>query len=224
MAFKSYFEAQLLGGLLELKKYLNVTEKYLRKAKVEFEAHLNEQNKKLTTADLSYEELDGISEFYGEEYWLYSEKFPRILRNSFLVSAHSLLEYEMNVICKRLRKEQQIPVTLSDLKGDELERVKLFFKNAGLSLDYNGSTWQEINNYYLVRNCIVHNSGLIKGSKREQDLRTYITQKKIISQDTIQEEVALTEQFCEKVINTMQSFLSEVYKAYINHKERIKSG
>ena len=147
-----YFLAHI--RLDELKRYLDITEKYLQKAKVEFEALADEQVKKLPP-----EQRNEFYEFYSDEYWRYAEKFPRILRNSFLVSAHSLLEYEMNVICKRLRKEQQIPVTLSDLKGDELERVKLFFKNAGLSLDYNGSTWQEINNYYLVRNCIVHNSG-----------------------------------------------------------------
>jgi len=211
-----YFMASL--RLDELRKYLGVTDKYLRKAKEDFKAWADGEAKTLPP-----QQQQEFYEFYSDEYWRHEEKFPRILRNSFLVSAHSLLEYELNVICEKLRKDQEIAVSLSNFRGDELERVKLFFKNAGLSLDYNSPTWQEINNYYLVRNSIVHNSGLIKGFKREKDLRTYITQKKIISQDTIQEEVALTEQFCEEVINTMQSFLDEVYKVYITHKERVKS-
>jgi len=206
-----YFMAYL--RLDELRKYLGVTDKYLQKAKGDFELWADEEVKKLPP-----QQRQEFYEFYSDEYWRHEEKFPRILRNSFLVSALSLLEYEINVVCRRLKKDQRVEVSLSDLKGDTLEQAKLFFKFAGLNLRYDSPTWQEINNYYLVRNCIVHNGGLIKAFKQEQKLRNYITHKNIISQDTIEEELALTGQFCEEIIETMQAFIEELYKALTEKK------
>ena len=201
--------------LEKLKQCLYVTEKYLEKAKEEFEAK-------------SYEELgltllpqDTKNEVYSEELWYYTMKFPRILRNSFLVTAHSLLEYELNVICRKLKKACQIPISWSDLKGDKLEQAKSYFKLAGLDLSFNNPTWQEISNYYLVRNCIVHNNGLIAGVQKEQALCDYINRKKIISEDTIEEEIALTASFCKGVIDTMQYFLNDVYEAISTAKKKL---
>jgi hypothetical protein len=48
MAFKSYFEAKVLGGLLELEEYLEITEKYLQKAATDFETWVDEQEKNLS--------------------------------------------------------------------------------------------------------------------------------------------------------------------------------
>ena len=81
----------------ELKEYLDITEKYLEKAKSDFETSANEQAKELSTANPDLR-TDEINDIHSNDYWRYSERFPRILRNSFLVSAISLLEYEINVI------------------------------------------------------------------------------------------------------------------------------
>jgi len=212
-----YFFAYLRLG--ELEKYLDTSENYLQKAKEEFVARADEQVKNLPP-----EQRQEFYEFYQDDYWRHEEKFPRILRNSFLVSALSLLEYEMNVICRRLKKEQQRRISWRNLKFDVLEQFKEYCNLAGLSLSYDNPTWQDINNYYMVRNCIVHNSGLIKElpDKDRKDLIPYLNRKHLISQDTIEQEIALTEQFCKEVINTMQDFLANVYTAYINHKEGSK--
>jgi hypothetical protein len=206
-----YFRAY--ARLDELKKYLDITEKYLQKAKVEFEAWSDERVKELPA-----EQRQEFYDFYQDDYWQYAEKFPRILRNSFLVSAHSLLEYEIKLICSRLKKEQQIPISLSDLKGDTiLDRTKLYCKLAGLDFPFNDPTWKEIKQYSKVRNCIVHTNGLLKEfqDKDKKGLIPYLTKKGIISQDTIEQEIALTEQFCAEVVETIQAFLENLYKALV---------
>jgi hypothetical protein len=202
----------------ELEEYLSKTEKYLKEVEREFKAWVKEESKKFADA-----ELDEWGEFYEsslDDYQRYSEGFPRILRGSFFVSVISLLEYEINMICERLKKEQEIEISWSDLRGDTLERAKLFFKLTGLDLTYSDQTWKEINNYYLVRNCIVHNRGLIKGFGQESKLRVYITQKNIISQDTIEQEIALTEHYCKEIIKTTWTFFNNIYSAYKAQKEK----
>lgn len=209
MTVKGILAIGALYRLGELKEYLEITEKYLQKAKSDFEAWVNGQASKI-----SAEERNDFNEFYIDQYWRYSERFPRILRNSFLISAHSLLEHEMAQICKRLKMERQIPLSWSDLKGDVFERFKRYCKLANLPLLYNDSTWQEINNYYMVRNCIVHQNGLVKNLQKDRDFVNYVTQKGIISDDAIEQEIALTEQFCREVIKTMEAFLYNVFNAY----------
>ncbi len=203
--------------LEKLKQCLYVTEEYLGKAKEEFEAKSCEE------LGLNLYPKDVCDDIYNEEQWYYAVKFPRIVRNSFLVTTLSLLEYEINVICNKLKIMQTIPINLSDLKGDVLDRTKIFYKLAGLDLQDNNLNWQEINKYYLVRNCIAHNNGLISGVKKEKELRVYITRKKIISEDKIDEEIALTASFCKEVIKTIQYFLNDVYEAISIAKNKLKS-
>jgi len=206
--------------LEKLKQCLNVTEKYLGEAKSEFEAK-------------SYEELglkplypqDVCDDIYSEELWYYAVKFPRILRNSFLVTAHSLLEYELNVICRKLKKVCQIPISWSDLKGDKLEQAKLYFKLAGIEFPSHDSIWKEVKYYYKIRNCVVHTNGLINElqDKDRRNLVPYLKKKSIISEDTIDEEIALTALFCKEVITTIQYFLNDVYEAISAAKKKLKS-
>jgi len=207
-----YFIAQI--SLNELEEYLNTTEKYLQIAKNDLETRLDERVK-----GLSPQEREELSDFYSDEYWRYSERFPRILRNSFLVSAQSLLEYELDVFCEKIKKEQQIPINWRDLKGDTLERAKLYFQLAKFRVSYDDRTWQEINRYSEIRNCIVHKNGLIEGFQRNKDLINYINKNGIISQDTIKKEMALTEKFCKDVIQTLRDFLDNIYKAYVSQKK-----
>ena len=189
----------------DLKEYLNRMEEYFGEAEAKFNKWANEQVKKLTPTQQK--------EFYEEhvdEYSRYGEEFPRILRNSYLVSIFSLLEYEVGMAFKRLKDKKQIAIGWKDLRGDMVERAKLYCKLAGVDFPFDGNIWQEINDYSKVRNCIVHKNGLLRDAK--PDLIQYLTDKSIISEYPIA-EITLTKEFCEKVINTTHIFFKELYDA-----------
>ena len=190
-----------------LEKYLTKLEEYLQDALGELDAKVSELLKQ--SKNLPPEGSENLVDLAGE-YNYDREEFPRILRNSFLVSAISLLEYEMDMICRRLKEEQQIPITLSDLHGNLLKRVKLYLKLAGLDLLYEDKIWKEITNYLKVRNCIVHNRGLLQGDEEEKALIPYIKRKKILSEND-EREIALTAHFCKEVIQTIRKFTDKVW-------------
>lgn len=225
MIMKGILGLQIVEVLYEmdqLEAYLGVSENYLHKAAAEFIARVDKQKE-----ELSAEELEEFYEFYEEDYWRYSQGFHRLLRNSFVILAYSLLEHQIEQICKILKRECKIPISLSDLKGDVIGRSKLYFKKlAGLDFPsgHQNQIWQEINSLAMIRNCIVHNNGLLKGFREEQELRTYTSKKGIISQDTIREEIALTERFCRDIIETMRTFFKELYKTWENHKLQTPQG
>ncbi len=220
MILRGIFAIELHTGFSELENYLKITEEYLQKAKNDFETHIQEQAKRLSTADLPPEELDEINEFYQEKHWDCAETFPRIFRSSFFVAAYSLLEHKMAIICRQLKKDKQIPISWSDLKGDALDQFKLYCKTASLELSYNSKTWQEVQHYSRVRNCIVHNRGLIEEFRQEKELHAYASRKNIVEDSLVglsiraRPQIALTEQFCKEVTKTMWAFLGNVLKVY----------
>ncbi len=229
MILKGFFAFELHSGFSEFEKYLKITEEYLQKAVRDFETHVQEQTRKISTANISPQELDEINESYGEEHWNYTETFPRILRSSFFVSAYSLLEYKMATICKRLKKDKQLPISWSDLKGDTLGQFKLYCKLSGLELSYNSKTWQEIQHYSRLRNCIVHNRGLIEGAKQEKELYAYANRKHIIQDSMLglsirpRAQVALTEDFCKEVTKALWAFLSNILEVYELQRQEQKA-
>ncbi|MFC2006045.1 hypothetical protein ACFLVG_03705 [Chloroflexota bacterium] len=229
MILRGFFAIELHSGFDELEEYLKITEEYLQKAEKDFDIHVEEQVKKLSSADLPSEELDEMNEFYGEKHWDYAETFPRILRSSFFVSAYSLLEHKMATICGWLKKDKQIAISWGDLKGDTLDQFKSYCKLAHLGLSYNSQTWQEIQHYSRLRNCIVHNRGLFKGAKQEKELRAYAESKNIIDDTLIglsirpQAQIALTEGFCKEVTKTVWVFLKKVLDAYELQKQNQKA-
>ena len=200
--------------LRELEEYLKTTEKYLQIAKTDFETRFDEQSK-----TLSPEERYEFNEFYSDAYWDYAETYPRILRSSFLVSALSLLEHEMWRICGWLNSKKLIQSSWNDIKGNFFERFKKCCKEARLPLSFNDQAWEKIQEYYLVRNCIVHNMGFIKGSKGEKELLPYAIKRNITEESIIfpavrpQDKIALTEQFNKDVLKTVWAFLSKVLEA-----------
>jgi len=214
---RGIFAIDVSLGWQELEEYLKTTEKYLEKAKTDWETSFNEQVKHLPP-----EERDELGEFYSDTYWDYAETFPAILRNSFLVSAYSMLEHKLVYICYQLRKEFGLSHSWNDARGTKLEQFKKCCNKAHLPLSFASQDWQEIKNYSLVRNCIVHNNGLMKGFREEQKLRIYTNSKKIISQNLIRQQITLTEQFCKEVIKTMRAFLSKVIEAYESQKQKQK--
>lgn len=187
-------EAALHSGWETLKEYLSSMEDHLQKATERFEAYVSERKKKLTPEQFSEFEID-----YVEEYIFYRDEFPKIVRNSFFVSAYSLLEFDKGRIRRMLRKAKQKPTNLSGLIDSEI--------------------CQEINNYSKVRNCVVHNNGLVKESDRDyKALIEYISKKglimerSIIVDETAEPEIGLTKEFCKEAVDTMQKFVNAAYK------------
>lgn len=203
-------EAAISSEWESLKQYLSMMESYLESTREKFIDWVKEQEDKLPP-----QQRHGFNDEYIEDIVNYYEEFPRILRNSFLVSAHSVLEYDIDIICKKLKEMQEIPINISDLHGNILKRAKLYWSLAKLHFPCDEKTWQEINNYSQVRNCIAHDNGLLQ--EDDKNLIIYVKKKGIISNSTDERRIVLTKQFCEEALQTMQNFVITLYES-LQHK------
>jgi hypothetical protein len=86
-----------------------------------------------------------------------------------------------------------------------------------LELSDANKLWQEIDNYFMIRHCVVHCNALVNEYRERDSLINYLKSKKILGQDSFDDTpiVELTSEFCEEVVETMQKFVDAVYQAYV---------
>ena len=118
------------------------------------------------SSDALLQELEEIDRQVGQE-------FPRAFTYSLVMLAYSQFEFFLNEIGNLLCKTLALPVGISSFKGSLVERAGLFFSVFSL-YGWSVAERRELIDFTLVRNCIAHNAGLIKGAQRERALRAII--------------------------------------------------
>lgn len=133
------------------------------------------------------------------------DDFTNLLRSSFFVSLYSFLESRLVNECHS-RKGAHTPLRLSDIRArNELDRIQKYFTKVLRVYFPNETTqWQEVQNYRVLRNCIVHNRGVLSGSREERQLQNYIDRKSDLR--IVGDEVFLDTAFCSEALETVKAF------------------
>jgi len=164
--------------------------------------------------------------------------YPGYFHNSFLVTACSLFEHEVKRVWRFIEEEHYVPVTWDDINGPVPVRMQQLLNLAGVSLkddpprielpspdfkpvevyDRNrilvSTLWEDLKYYYRLRNCIVHNNGLVHKAKGSESITKYANEKGILVEKEGQLELKLNESFNIAVCNTMGTFFDKLMGAY----------
>jgi len=177
---------------------------------------------------------------FDKEYWLkhydvYSGYYPYIFINSFIISACSLFEFHIKKICGLAKEEHRIPLEWDDMKGNVPKRAKSFLWYGGIQLmdDPPGSfqnwifsnmpgqkrlsvkeLWQELDNYFTIRNCIAHHNGVVDRMKYQKKIVKYASRKGLLDNSKDQKELSLTKDFNIEVCDSMRLFFQKLMSAY----------
>lgn len=112
---------------------------------------------------------DDIVESYSWDLHLNQYKYPRLHRESLIITIFNFLEYQLTSLCKIFHESVDSDLKLKDLHGKGVERALLFlFKVARINESAFGSELPVIKGVNQVRNVIVHNGGQLpddQGSK-----------------------------------------------------------
>ncbi len=179
-------------------------------------------------------------QYWQDSQKIYDEVYPRFLNCSFLVSVCSIFEYYLKRICDLVKEEHKMPFgwESSLSKGSMLMKVKSDLKLSGIVLkddpprielpppDFKPTEvfdenrviikelWQALENYFLIRNCIVHYNGLINEARSPEKVRDYAITKGIILDNSGQSGLLITEEFNKEVCSTMHQFFDKLHGAY----------
>ena len=148
-----------------------------------------------------------------------TEMYVPVLRESFFISIYSLLDTNLNDVCYLIResrnedcddKNRKLPPP-SNSKDKGIDRSKTYWKKV-LRLGFPGNRhWSEIKNLQRIRNCIVHNEGIVDiklGEKNKKLVEDYVNRNGNLSLQN--DRISLKKGFCTEVLATFDDFWTEL--------------
>jgi hypothetical protein len=136
-------------------------------------------------------------------------EFESTLFSSFFVTVYFYLESELTRHCYDLEKRNKEKLELSDIVGTGVQRAMTYLikvHHIELSLG-NSPEWEKIQNFSILRNCIVHNQGrLDEGFGQREKLIKFI-QKPSSRLQLEETRCILNKEFCLDALNTVKAFL-----------------
>lgn len=158
------------GGLKDVRRVVDVVEDALKRRDAET-AEASRISTLRAAADPSHDWLTNpVFAPTSVELWKAMETFPRILRNAMLIAAYSQLEYLLLSWCESVAVPGR--VAFADFpprqRKEPHPRYYLRYLRDGAGLRLGNFTrwpeWQPLNAYRVVRNCLAHNSGIVRES------------------------------------------------------------
>ena len=131
-------------------------------------------------------------QFYGSqiEDLLDFERYHMLLRNSYFVSAYSLFEDHLRMLCAYAKRQLDTPWDIADVGGRSImDQVNLYFKRLGIESPSTEPEWSVIHACRRIRNRIVHQGGRVNGCWGDI---AFCKKKAIISGDEEFAELSLT--------------------------------
>ena len=129
----------------------------------------------------------------------YHFEFEHILRESFFTALYASFESYMVGMC-----DEHIP---SRKTNKVSKAVRLLVEDASIRCSLLRSPeWKEIDNYRILRNCIVHDNGsLTPHTKERRKLEDYVLSKRPLLRLSYN-SIFLSRQFCEEAVDVIDVF------------------
>ena len=92
---------------------------------------------------------------------LFEDDLIPSMRYSFIVLLHTVFETHLHGLCRKIQRERNLPLSLSDLRGSPVEQGRDYLtKLAGIKVsDY--KEWGALLMFQKIRDCIVHHYGFL---------------------------------------------------------------
>lgn len=169
---------------------------------------------------------DYLIDYYADEAYRIDKIFTRSFRYSAVVGIYSLLETSMNSLCNILKQMNNLNVELSDMKGDGIERARLYLlKICKIDLLISSHEWAEIQKLNKIRNCIVHADGNILDVHSPENIKNIIKHTPGLSLEN-EHYVVIEKKYLESAISWVEDYLQELHeKSFPNNirkKKRVK--
>ena len=152
------------SSLATIESFLMVIEDFLDKESTSFRKYCERQ-------DLSFFK-EGKFEIHQKNLDYY---FPNQLRKSLFVNVFSLIEYRLRIACEYIQKRDNLPPfekSEANKKSTSLiERYRRYLVKIAQVSVAGSEEWKEICDYNKLRNCFVHNQGLLTIGKNGKHLR-----------------------------------------------------
>ena len=101
---------------------------------------------------------DYLKELYTEQKTDALDGYPQLLRAALFAIAYGELEHFLNRICREDSRQRGGP-DLNDLRGEGIQRTKVYLTKVAKLNFPTTPEWQDLTNYGHLRNALVHAQG-----------------------------------------------------------------
>lgn len=149
----------------DLREYMSLAENFVVRQQRDFQKRVDDY---VAEHELEGEHKDEYYSSLEDDQDQVHSRFPRIVFSSTLLMACALFESSLVELCKGFERGLPTPTRWSDGKDTGIKKAAAFLKgNYGICLS-NYSRWNQVTDYFKVRDCIVHAGGDVVNMKLDQ--------------------------------------------------------
>ncbi|MEH6711672.1 MAG: hypothetical protein V7733_10690 [Paraglaciecola polaris] len=146
-----------------------------------------------------------------DDYWELENLFSVIQRKSILISVYSVLEINLNQLCRLYSKVIDSDIVLEDLgEKDNIKRAQIYLtKVARVDFPLEHNSWTEIKKIQQIRNKLVHDNGnipsgnskLVRYIKNNTSLELDDSNRVVIRRGYIEHCISIFSDFFQELLN-----------------------
>ncbi|MFK3812379.1 hypothetical protein [Bacillus halotolerans] len=200
---KSFSSFIILSELDKLEDLYIEQEEHNEKSLMSWEKFLESSTKGFTD-----EEKNEFAVWHIDDYLKYSNDYPQLIRKTIFLQTYFSFESYLNNVCDSQKKQLYLNLSYKDMKGQGIERAKLYLcKACGLITDaFSSNEWKTIRDYNTLRNAFVHNNGIVDKSNLKTDPPGLILTKSSPKKDSTLCSIELQRDFLDEVFKTIREF------------------
>jgi len=140
---------------------------------------------------------------------------PRFFRGPFLVSLYAVYESAVTEIARLIQKKQGQAISISDIKGEFLNRAKKYYKHI-LRFEFcdDNTAWQYLTMLSILRNAFAHTNGRIEMLKDSAKQRIIDWEKKRIGLQTNEGYIIIDANLLKKIFHIPPNLVVERVPAH----------
>lgn len=208
-----WYSARIKWEIELLKLYINDIELIIARSIDDY--NLNKETECIASEYIE-DESEVIESFKGIDSldWdlpsIFEEYFPNLQRRSGLITLFSFFENELDRLCDLLQKHDKHSASLSDIKGNGIERSTRYLdKIAGIDLPNPSLEWSELLDIQALRNLVVHANGTLSQTSKDKadKLRRYIKRCKYLSGE---DEIIIADGYLSFVLDIVKEYFKKL--------------
>lgn len=216
----NWYQHEITGSIELLNSYVRDVEQQIAKGIADYKSNA----KKIIVDEQFGAESGRIVEVHNgldDGTWDLSEifevYFPNLQRRSALITLYSFFENELDKLCERLRKYDELNVKVTDMADTGVKRSATYLaKVVGIDSNQQSHIWSEIQDIRRIRNLVVHSDGrLFDAAGNRKKKEEEIAAKAPLLSGT--GEVLLKEGYLVYVLNRIDQYFKLIEKSINTH-------
>lgn len=211
-----WYQYEMSGSVELLNAYVMDIERQVAKGIADYKANA----KRIVVDEHLGDEVVRIVEVHNgldDQTWhlpeIFEVYFPNLQRRSALITLYSFFEHELDKLCERFRKHENLKVKVTDMAGTGVKRsVTYLEKVVGIEGIQQSHIWSGIQDIRKIRNLFVHSDGRLLDDAGTRK----IAEDAIIAKTPLIEgpdEVLIKEGYLRSVLETFEQYFKLIEKS-----------